>query len=524
VGSHYNLVLNAINCSTGDVLATSQTEANDKDHVLSGLGKLGTDMREKLGESLTTIQKFDKPLEQVTTTSFEALKAYTQGEKIGPVDDTAGVPYYKRALQLDPNFAMAWVGLGVRYSNLGENALSNEAFRKAYELRDHVSDRERYRVEGVYNMYVLGDMEKAKQSFDLYAQAYPRETRPRITNGIIAIAYGQFEEAIRQTAEAERVAPDNAVTYGNLAEDYVFAGQLDKAKAGFDEAYARKLVSADLLRGRYALAFLQNDSAMMAQAIAQSKQTSAAEDMLLSVASDTEAYYGRLNKARDLSQKAVAFAVREDRKETAALWQLNSAWREAEFGNRDQARKQVAAALALSPTHDVRIMAAVSLARAGDSAGTQKLADQLVKEAPSDTLLNSYWLPIVRASAASTSKPAEALRILEASTPVEGGQAQPQTQSGGFFYPVYVRAEALMAAHRGADAAREYQKMIDARFVMQNCPLYSLAYLGLGQANAMAGDPAKAKAAYQQFFNLWKDADPDIPILKQAKTEYAKLP
>jgi tetratricopeptide (TPR) repeat protein len=523
VGTHYNLVLNAINCSTGDVLATSQTEVTDKDHVLSGLGKLGTDMREKLGESLTTIQKFDKPLEQVTTTSFEALKAYTQGEKIGPVDDTAGVPYYKRALQLDPNFAMAWVGLGVRYSNLGENALSNDAFRKAYELRDHVSDRERYRVEGAYNMYVLGDLEKAKQSFDLYAQAYPREVRPRITNGIIAIAYGQFDEAVRQTAEAERIAPDNAVTYGNLAEDYVFAGQLDKAKAGFDEAYARKLISGDVLRGRYALAFLQNDTATMAQAMAQSKQTSAAEDMLLSVASDTEAYYGRLNKARDLSQKAVAFAVREDRKESAALWQLNSAWREAEFGNRDQARKQVAEALALSPTHDVRTMAAVSLARAGDHAGAQKLADQLAKEAPSDTLLNSYWLPIVRASAVSSTKPEEALHILESSTPVEGGQAQPQTQSGGFFYPVYVRAAALMVAHRGADAAREFQKMIDARFVMQNCPLYSLAYLGLGQANAMAGDPAKAKAAYQEFFNLWKDADPDLPVLKQAKTEYARL-
>jgi serine/threonine protein kinase/tetratricopeptide (TPR) repeat protein len=523
VGSHYNLVLNAINCATGDILATSQTEVSDKDHVLSGLGKLGTEMREKLGESLTTIQKFDKPPEQVTTTSFEALKAYTQGEKIGPTDDTAGIPYYKRALQLDPNFAMAWVGLGVRYSNLGENGLSNDAFSKAFELRDRVSDRERFRIEGVYYMYALGDLEKARQSFDQYAQAYPRETRPRISNGIIGDIYGRFDDAIRETAEAQRKDPDNAVTYGNLAENYVFANQPDKAKAAFEEAFARKLISADLLRGKYGFAFLQNDAATMAQIMAQAPQVSAAEDMLLSDASDTEAYYGHLKKARELSQKAVAVALRDSRKETAALWQLNSAWREAEFGNPDLARKEAASALAMAPTHDVQTMAALTLARAGDHAGAQKIADQLARQSPSDTLLNSYWLPTTRASVLSHSKPDEAIRILEVTTPLEAGQALPQTQSGGLLYPVYVRAEALLAAHRGGDAVREYQKMIDARVVMQNCPLYSLARLGLARAYATAGDTAKAKAAYQDFLSIWKEADPDIPILKQAQAESAKL-
>ena len=523
VGSHYNLVLNAINCATGDILATSQADVNDKDHVLSGLGKLGTEMREKLGESFTTIQKFDKPLEQVTTPSFDALKAYTQGERIGPTDDTAGIPYYKRALQLDQNFAMAWVGLGVRYSNLGENGLSNDAFSKAFELRDRVSDRERFRIEGIYYMYVLGDLQKARQTFDQYAQAYPRETRPRISGGIIDDIYGRFDEAVRETAEAQQVAPDNAVTYGNLAEDYVFASQMEKAKAAYDEAFARKLISSDLLRGRYGFAFLQNDTATMAQMLAQATQVSAAEDMLLSVASDTEAYYGRLNKARELSQKAVAFAVREDRKETAALWQLNSAWREAEFGNPDPARKEAASALALAPTHDVQIMAALTLARAGDHAGAEKIADQLARQSPSDTMLSFYWLPTTHAAVLSDSKPDEAIRVLEVTTPLEGGQVLPQTQSGGFLYPVYVRAEVLMAAHRGGDAVREYQKMIDARVVMQNCPLHSLARFGLARAYAMAGDTAKAKAAYQDFLSLWKDADPDIPILKEAKAEYAKL-
>jgi serine/threonine protein kinase/tetratricopeptide (TPR) repeat protein len=523
VGSHYNLVLSAINCTTGDILATSQADVNDKDHVLSGLGKLGTEMREKLGESFTSIQKFDKPLEQATTPSFEALKAYTQGERIGAADDTAGIPYYKRALQLDQNFAMAWVGLGVRYSNLGENGLSNDAFSKAFELRERVSDRERFRIEGIYYMYVLGDLEKARQTFDQYAQAYPRETRPRISGGIIDDIYGRFDEAVRETAEAQQVAPDNAVTYGNLAEDYVFASQMEKAKAAYDEAFARKLISSDLLRGRYGFAFLQNDTVTMAQMLAQAAQVSAAEDMLLSVASDTEAYYGRLNKARELSQKAVAFAVREDRKETAALWQLNSAWREAEFGNPDPARKEAASALALAPTHDVQIMAALTLARAGDHAGAEKIADQLVRQSPSDTMLSFYWLPTMHAAVLSDSKPDEAIRVLEVTTPLEGGQVLPQTQSGGFLYPVYVRGEALMAAHRGGDAVREYQKMIDARAVMQNCPLHSLARFGLARAYALSGDTIKAKTAYQDFLTLWKDADPDIPILKQAKAEYAKL-
>ncbi|MGO9366453.1 MAG: protein kinase domain-containing protein [Terriglobales bacterium] len=524
VGSHYNLVLNAINCSTGDLFATSQTEVNDKDHVLSGLGKLGTDIREKLGESLTTIQKFDKPLELATTPSLEALKAYSEGKKISKTGgDAQAIPYYKRAIELDSNFASAWVSLGVRYSNLGENGLSNDAFSRAFQLRDHVSDRERFRIESAYYMFALGDLNRARQTFDLYSQAYPRDSRPWLNRGIISIVYGRYDDAIRETREAGRVDPDSTVSYGNLAEDYVFANQLDQAKSVFDEASARKLVSADLLRGRYGLAFLRNDTASMAQLVAQAPQVSAAEDMLLSTSADTEAYYGRLSKARDLSRQAVAFALREDRKETAALWQLNFTWSEAEFGNSDQARKDAASALALASTHDVQIAAALAFARAGDHAAAQKLADQLAKQYPSDTEVISYWLPTVRASILSRSKPEEASRILEATTPFELGQAQPQTQVGALLYPVYVRAEALMAAHRAGDAAREYQRIIDARVIVLNCPLGSLAQLGLARAYVMAGDTVKAKATYQEFLTLWKDADSDIPILKEAKAEYAML-
>jgi eukaryotic-like serine/threonine-protein kinase len=520
VGSHYNLVLNAINCSTGDLLASSQTEVTDKDHVLSGLGKLGTEIREKLGESLTTIQKYDKPLQQVTTPSFEALKAYTQADAM--IDDTAAIPYYKRAIALDPNFASAWVGLGVKYSGLGENGLSNDAFSKAFQLRDHVSDRERYRIEGTYYMYVLGDMEKARQTYDLFAQAYPRESRPQSNGAIVSFAYGQYDDAVRKNLEAKRI-DGNATSYGNLLEAYTFVNQLDKAKAVSEEAAARKLVTSDMLRGRYALAFLLSDSAGMAQQVAEASRVSAAEDMLLSTASDTEAYYGHLSKARDLSQKAVAFALREDRKETAALWQLNSAQREAEFGNADQARHETASAAGMVSTHDVRIMMALALARAGDHAAAQKLADELARQNPSETLVNNYWLPVIRASILTATKPEEALRALEAAMPFDLGQALPQTQAGALLYPVYVRGEVLIAAHRGGDAAREYQKILDARTLAQNCPLASLARLGLARASVSAGDTSKAKAAYQDFFANWKDADADIPIYKQAKAEYAKL-
>ncbi len=261
----------------------------------------------------------------------------------------------------------------------------------------------------------------------------------------------------------------------------------------------------------------------MAQLLAQAPQVSAAEDMLLSTASDTEAYYGRLSKARELSRKAVAIALREDRKETAALWQLNFAWNQAEFGNLDQARRDASSGLALASTHDVEIAAALAFARAGDHSAAQKLADDLAKQYSSDTEVNSYWVPTARASMVSRSKPEEALRILEVTSPFELGQAQPQTQVGALLYPVYVRAEALMAARRPGDAAREYQKMIDARTIALNCPLGALARLGLARAYAMNGDTAKAKTSYQEILTLWKDADPDLPVVKAARAESAKL-
>jgi serine/threonine protein kinase/tetratricopeptide (TPR) repeat protein len=522
IGSHYNLVLNAVNCSTGDLLASVQTEIEDKNRVLSGLGQLGTRMREKLGESLTTIQKYDKPLEQATTSSLDALKAYSQGVK--SQDPAAAISYHKRAIELDPNFATAWLALGITYSNLGETGISNEYFTKAYTLRDRVSDRERFRIEGDYHLFVTGDAEKAQQTYEQWVQAYPRDFIAYTDLGIAYIAIAQWDKALAATLESHRLNPDNTVSYGNLVDDYAFANRLDEAKAAYESAMKQKLETGDLHRGRYGIAFLEGDSAEMARQVALAAAKPDSADMLLSEASDTEGYFGRLGKARDLSRKAVAAAERDNRKETAAMWQADSALREAEFGNRDKARQDAAAAWSLAPIHDVQIIGALALARAGDVAPAESLAAELSKRFPEDTYLHYYWLPIIRATnAISRKSPNDAIRFLEDTRKYELGQSLPQVEVGGLLYPVYVRGEAYLAMGRGSDAAREFQKFLDNRSVVQNWLLGALAHLGLGRAYALQGDTAKSRAAYQDFLALWKDADAEIPILIAAKSEYAKL-
>ena len=522
IGSHYNLVLNAVNCSTGDLLASVQTEIEDKNHVLSGLGQLGTRMREKLGESLTTIQKYDKPLEQVTTSSLDALKAYSQGFK--SKDPAAVISHQKRAIELDPNFATAWLALGLAYSNQGETGISNEYFTKAYTLRDRVSDRERFRIEGDYYLFVTGDAEKAMQTYEQWVQAYPRDFIAYIDLGISYSALAQWDKSVSTTLEATRLNPEDPISFSNLVDDYAFANRLDEAKAAYESTMKQKLETADLHRGRYGIAFLEGDTAEMARQVAMESGKPDAEDMLLSEASDTEGYYGRLGRARDLSRKAVAAAERDNRKETAAVWQVNAALREAEFGNRDKARESATAAMTLAPIHDVQIIGALALARAGEVARAESLASDLSKRFPEDTYLHYYWLPTIRATnAISRKSPNDAIRLLDDARKYELGQSLPQIQVGGLLYPIYVRGEALLALGRGSEAAREFQKFTDNRTVVQNWLLGALAHLALGRAYALQGDTAKARAAYQDFLALWKDADPEIPILIAAKAEYAKL-
>ncbi len=519
LGGQYVIGLNTVGCSSGDTLATEQEQATTKQDVLKALGTAASALRGKLGESLATVQKFDVPVE-ATTPSLEALKAYSMGVTTGRTKgDAEAIPFMKRAVELDPNFAMAYVGLGVHYSNLGQASLAAENARKAYDLRDRVSDREKYRISAFYYQYVTGEVEKATEAYEIWAKTYPRDLVPHTNLGYMYSSLGQYEKAAAETEQSQRLEP-TLTGYGNLAGIYMNLGRLDDAKTLLQQAQANKLDGLVLRADWYGLAFLRDDAAEMERQVAWAAGRPAEEDAMLSTQSDTEAYYGRLTRARDLSRRAVDAAVRNDSKETAALWQANAALRESEFGNTAAAKQRVDAALALAPGRDVKVLAAMTLARTGDAARAKAIVEQLEKSEATNTMLKIYWLPTIKAAIELNGGNASQAQIdLEAAAPYDMGGPPPI--SG--LYPVYVRGQAYLAAHNGAAAAGEFQKILDHRGIVLNLPLGALAHLQLGRAYALSGNTAKARSAYQDFFNVWKDADPDIPILKEAKTEYAKL-
>jgi serine/threonine protein kinase/Flp pilus assembly protein TadD len=522
LGGQYVIGVDAIGCSTGDTLAKEQEEAATKQDVLRALTKAAASLRSKLGESLATVQKFDVPVE-VTTSSLEALKAFSMGET---TFHTAGVaqaiPFYKRALELDPNFAAAFASLGVANLTLGQASLAAENIKKAYALRDRVSERERYRISALYYSYVTGELEQAIQVYELWAKSYPQESLPRGNLGVIYSSLGQNEKSLTQTQEALRLDADVVTSYGNLAQDYLALNRPDDAKKAIEQAQEHKLDDDFLHWAIYQLAFVKGDAAEMERQVAWSAGKPGSEDLMLSFQSDTEAYYGRLMKARDFSRRAVDSAVRNDSKETAALWQVNAALREAEFGNTAPAKQDVAAALMLAPGRDVKLFAALTLARVSETARAKAIVEELRKNYPSDTVLKVYWLPTINAAIdLNSNNSTQALIFLEATAPYELG-APPQFQLGTM-YPAYIRGQAQLMAHNGTAAANEFHKFLDNRGIILNFPLGALSHLGLARAYAISGDATKAKSAYQDFFALWKDADPDIPILKEAKAEYAKL-
>jgi class 3 adenylate cyclase/tetratricopeptide (TPR) repeat protein len=521
LGSQYVLGLNAVNCRTGAALAQEQARATQKEDVLKALDLATTKLREKLGESFNSIQKFDVPIAEATTSSFQALKAYSVARKtLYEKGDSAAVPFYKRAIELDPNFAMAHAGLGASYSNLGESGLAGESIQKAYELRDRVSEREKFHISGLYYSFVTGELEKANQTYELWAQAYPRDEEP---SGNLASNYyylGKYNKAVAETLEDLRLKPYDGLAYGNLIAFYTALNRLDDARAAYEQAQARKLDNQDLHANLYEVAFLQGDAAEMERQMAWAAGKPGAEDALFSNRSDTEAYFGHLVKARDFSRRAVEAALRNNEKETAAGWQMGAALREANFGNSETARQDATAALALASTRDVQILAALALARAGDSSRAETIADELGKRLPLSTTVNGFWLPTIRATLSiNRGDSAKAVELLRAAAPYELGSPLPF----GCLYPVYVRGQAYLLLHKGSEAVAEFQKFLDHRGVVQNCPLGALAHLGLARAYAVQGDATKSRAAYQDFFTLWKDADPDIPILRDAKAEYAKL-
>jgi serine/threonine protein kinase/tetratricopeptide (TPR) repeat protein len=521
LGSQYVLGLKVVNCQSGDVLAQEQATAAGKEKVLDTLGEAASKLRGELGESLATVQKFDVPLAEATTSSIEALKAYSVAKTIWyRKGDAPSIPFFKRAIELDPSFAAAYALLSERYANLGETSLALEYATKAYQLRDRTSEREKLAISAIY-FNATGESEKRAQAMELWEADYPRDM-PSIAVGL-GNAYadmGQLDKALQKYQQGVRLQPD-VPAYGNLAGAYLSLNRLEEAKSTLDEAFARKLDGGGLHDIEYLVAFLQGDAGNMERQVAWAAGKSGDEDVLLSLQSDTEAYYGRMSKARDFTRRAVDSAVRADSKEGAAVDQAGGALREAEVGNAVLARQGVAAALALSSGRDVDVTAALALARIGDVPRAQALAEEVQKRYPTHTMLKLYWLPTINAMAeVSRGNSEQALVDLESPAPYELGQGG--TSVNGL-YPAYVRGQAYLLAHNGTAASAEFQKLIDHPGVVFNFVTSALAHLQIGRAYAMAGDTAKAKAAYQDFLALWKDADPDIPILKQAKAEYAKL-
>jgi DNA-binding winged helix-turn-helix (wHTH) protein/tetratricopeptide (TPR) repeat protein len=523
LGSQYVIGLKAVNCNTGDVLAEAQEQAAGKEAVLKALDAAAVSLRGKLGESLSSMQTYATPLEEATTRSLEALKAYSLGIKTDYVKgDTAALPFLKRAVDLDPNFAMAYSWISTLYFDLNEVGRAAENARKAYELREKVSERERFHIEGRYYVYATGELEKAAQTFELWQQTYLRDAQPYRSLGVISALLGNWEKALEEWREAVRRDPNIGLQYNLLGLAYMSFNRLDEADAVYKQAEGRKLENENLLQSRYWLAFLKGDAAQMAQLVSAAMGKPGTEDLLLAMQADTEGWYGKLKNAHELTGRAMGSAQRNDARESAAAYQAAAALREVEAGNRERARAEAHAALKLAPNRDVRAIAALALARAGDMAGAEKLAAELDKAFPLDTLVQRYWLPTIRAGVALEGKdPNGAIELLKVASTIELSSATPTLTI--FLCPAYLRGEAYLMLHDGNRAGAEFQKFIDHRGVVMNFPWGALARLGLARAYALEGDTAKARAAYQDFLTLWKDADPDIPILKQAKAEYAKL-
>jgi eukaryotic-like serine/threonine-protein kinase len=522
MGSEYVLGLKAVNCQSGDTLAQEQVTAASKEKVLDALGEAASKMRGELGEALATVQKFDVPPAEATTSSLEALKNYNMGDSIGREKGfERSIPFLKRAIEIDPNFAMAYAGLATKYSDLKRPSLALEYGTKAYELRDRGTEREKLRITEVY-FSTTGEIEKEIQTCELWESIYPRDYVPHVNLGVAYASIGQWDKTLSEFQESLRLVPDDVLNYDNLALTYLIVNQLDKAQATFDQASARQLDVGNM-ESLYFLAFLRGDVSEMERQVALVSGEAEKEDFYLSIQSDTEAYYGRLSKARELSRRAVESAMRADSKESAALWQANAALREAELGNSAAARQGAAAALELSSGRDVKVMAALTLARIGETRWAESLVKELEKSYPTNTLLQVYALPTINAALdVGKGNSSQALLHLEVTAPYELAGAGIIIHYT-YLYPPYVRGQAYLLSHNGPAAATEFQKLVDHRGMVRNFVTGALVHLQIGRAYALQGDMAKAKTAYKDFLTLWKDADPDIPILKQAKAEYAKL-
>jgi eukaryotic-like serine/threonine-protein kinase len=526
MGSQYVLGLRAKDCRTGDVLDEEQVQAARKEEVLRALDQIARKFRTRVGESLTSVREHDTPLAEATTPSLEALKAYSRGWQLVNSNQPAATPFFTQAIELDPKFAMAHAALGLMYGHTGESALATEHTTKAYALRDRASEKEKFFITAYYEGRATGNQEKAQQVCQAWSRSYPREVMPHsFLSGFIYTGLGKYERAVEEAQKAVELDPSASIGYSNLGYNNVYLNHLAEAEDALRRAAAHKVEMPDFLVLRYDIAFLKSDDSGMARAVALAERDSEAEDWISHHRAFVLGYSGHLQQARRTSAQAVDLAQQAGHRERAALFETGAALREAFFGNAAPARRSASEALVLAKDREVEYGAALALALAGDSSQTQRLADDLEKSFPEDTSVRFSYLPVLRALLALNHRqPSKGIELLEIAAPYELGT--PRSNLQGFFgalYPVYVRGEAYLAAHQGAEAAAEFKKILDHRGIVISDPIGALARLQLGRAYAMSGDTLKAKAAYQDFLTLWKDADPDIPILKEAKAEYAKL-
>jgi eukaryotic-like serine/threonine-protein kinase len=536
LGTEYVLGLKAVNCESGDILAQEQVTAAPKEKVLDALGTAASKLRGELGESLGTEKRFDVPLAEATTSSLEALKAYSLGRKTDiEKGNAASLSYYQRAIQLDPNFAAGYSAVAADYYSLGEIGRANKYLTKAFQLRDHASERERLSITADYYENT-GELDKAAESYQELVERYPRDSAPYGNLGGVLALLGQHQKAVELTRQSVRLAPDRVFLYTNLANFSLALQHFDDTRQAIQQAQARKLDDSAVHNTLYALAFLGEDSDAMAEQQRWFAAKPDYENWGLALASDTEAYVGHVAKARDFAKRAVDSAVRADSKENAAIYLANAALQQAAYGNAMEARQSASAALKLAPaSQGAEAEAAITFAMAGDTAWAESLAQDLGKRFPLDTQMQSLWLPAIRAQLALAKKnPALAMTSLQVAfaSPIEFASI-PFVNNVSCLYHVYIGGEAYLAAGHGSSAAAQFQKIIEHNGIVWNCWTGALAHLGVARAKALESkalqgadaDSARirARAAYEGFLTLWKDADPDIPILKEAKAEYAKL-
>jgi serine/threonine protein kinase/tetratricopeptide (TPR) repeat protein len=524
LGSQYVIGLKAVNCLNGDILAQEQATAAGKEKVLDVLGEAAGKLRGQLGESLASVKKFDAPLAQETTPSLEALKAASIARRVSREKGSAeALPIYQRAIELDPNFATAIEGVGIMYGNVGQPTRGEEYLSKAFALRDRASEREKLHITSMYYMAATGELDKAIETFREWQENYPRDDIAYTNLGSLEANEGKMEQGAEQMREALRLNPDNVISVGNMVGFLVSLGRFEEARQLYGQTLARKMDDDTLHNVLYGLEFVERNPRGMAEQVAWYEGRPELQHEILALEADTEAYAGHVAKARELTRHAVEAAVRADNKESAAVWQLYGAWREALFGNLEEAKREADAGLALAPdSRDAQQLAALVLARTGDAVKARALAQELAKRYPLHTIVQSYWLPAIQAQLALNAKDAGgAIAQLRNAAGLEYGLTV-SNANNSCLYSVYLRGEAYLAAGQEG-AAAEFQKIIDHPGVVWNCATGALAHLELGRAYALAGDKTKARAAYQDFLTLWKDADPDIPVLKEAKAEFAKL-